>query len=81
MKVVQEGWFSPLLEENRQIFAYQRDLESEHLICLNNFYEAETEAILQLEGYDILPGSYLDAEVENTIRLRPYEPLILCWKD
>ena len=81
MKVVQEGWFSPLLEENRQVFAYRRDLEAEHLICVNNFYEAETEITLPLEGYEILSGNYPDAVVKNTIRLRPYETLILYKKD
>ena len=81
MKVVQEGWFSPLLEESRQVFAYRRDLDTEHLICLNNFYEAETEVTLPLEGYEILLGNYPDAEVKDTIRLRPYETLILYKKD
>ena len=32
MKVVQTGWFSPLLEDNTRVFAYRRDLDDEHLI-------------------------------------------------
>ena len=81
MKVVQEGWFVPLLEEDTRVFAYRRDHEQEHLICVNNFYGTETRITLPLEGYEILLGNYADAKVQDTLTLRPYETLILYKKD
>ncbi|MBR2767622.1 MAG: alpha,alpha-phosphotrehalase [Solobacterium sp.] len=81
MKVVQTGWFSPLLEDNTRVFAYRRDLDDEHLICVNNFYETETDVTLPIEGYEVLLGNYPDAEASESLHLRPYETVILYRKD
>ena len=81
MKVVQTGWFSPLLEDNTRVFAYRRDLDDEHLICVNNFYETETDVTLPIEGYEVLLGNYPGAEASESLHLRPYETVILYRKD
>ncbi len=77
MKVVQEGMFRPLLEEDTRIFAYARDLGSECLICVNNFFDTEAQADIDLSGYEILLSNYPDAQAVDRPVLRPYETMIL----
>jgi trehalose-6-phosphate hydrolase len=77
MSVVQEGIFIPLLQEHPKIFAYERRTEEDSLIVLNNFFAEETEADLDLEGYEVYLSNYKDTEVLNHMVLRPYESVIL----
>ena len=77
MPVVQEGIFIPLLQEHPKIFAYERRTEEDSLIVLNNFFAEETEADLDLEGYEVYLSNYKDTEVLNHMVLRPYESVIL----
>ena len=76
MPLVQEGLFVPLLEDHEKVFAYQRVLGNESLICLNNFYGEETEAELDTEGYEIVLANYKDAALGKVTKLRPYETII-----
>ena len=76
MPVVQEGIFKPLLEEHEKVFAYERKLNDESLICVNNFFGENTEADIDLSGYEILLANYKDAVSSDKLSLRPYETII-----
>ncbi|MCR4951890.1 MAG: alpha,alpha-phosphotrehalase [Solobacterium sp.] len=76
MPLVQEGLFVPMLEDHEKVFAYQRVLGNETLICLNNFFNEETEAELDPEGYEIVLANYKDAALDKVTKLRPYETII-----
>ncbi len=80
MPVVQEGSFIPLLEDHEKVFAYERRLNDESLICAGNFFGEETEAEFDLAGYQLLLSNYPDTEVRNVLKLRPYETVILLKK-
>ena len=81
MPVVQTGLFRPLLEDDPSIFAYARDLGNEHLVCVNNFFEKEAKADLDLTGYEVLLSNYGETEGRNRPVLRPYETMVLYKKD
>lgn len=77
MPVVQKGWFVPLLEDDPQVFAYRRDLGDEHLICISNFFEAETAVSLDTEGYEVLLSNWPKPEEGREKTFRPFETRIL----
>ena len=80
MPVVQEGLFVPLLEDHDKVFAYERKLGNESLICINNFFGEETEICLPLEGYEVILSNYADVAVGGQMKLRPYETVVVLKK-
>ena len=68
-----------LLPEDKDIFAYTRDTEEEHLLVVCNF----TDKVLQLDvpeafrGAQVLLANYQEA----SDMLRPYEAVMLYYKD
>ena len=80
MPVVQEGLFIPLLEDHEKVFAYERKLNDESLICINNFFSEETEISLPLQDYEIILSNYQESALSDNMKLRPYETIIACRK-
>ncbi|MDO4902740.1 MAG: alpha,alpha-phosphotrehalase [Limosilactobacillus sp.] len=78
--VISDGHFSPLLEDDDQVFAYLRTLNDEKLAVFNNFYGKETEidvpADLQASGHVLISnyGRQLDS-LPAKLTLKPYESL------
>jgi trehalose-6-phosphate hydrolase len=81
MPVVQEGLFVPMMEDHDKVFAYERKLNDESLICFSNFYADETEIDLASEGYGILLSNYQDTVLKDHMVLRPYESVIIYKKN
>ena len=78
LPVLVNGTYEPLLEENRQLFAYRRD-DGEHrlLVVCNFFGEAVPDPLTEEEkGGRLLLSSYSDAG-EDPSMLRPYEARML----
>ena len=81
--IIAYGSFLPILEEDREIFAYIREYNKERLLIINNFYGNEVNfklpSDISLEGYSIkiLISNYEDSskDIEN-INLRPYESIV-----
>ena len=69
-KIIQEGSFLPLLENDTCILAYKRVYKNEELFVLNNFYDKEVKHELDFQGYDLLISNYKE---DNRNILRPYE--------
>lgn len=79
-KVISNGDFIPMYEENPQIFGYIRKFQNEKLLVINNFYEDEIEVEIPEEfiGKDILIGNYSDLLLNSKkIRLRAYESVVI----
>lgn len=76
-EVFADGKFEPLLEEDKDIFAYTRTSEDEKLLIVCNFHEKEVPFLLP-EGWsgeeEILIANY--DEIAETEKLRPYEARI-----
>ena len=73
-KVVQEGSYTPLFEEDDQILAFERKLKDESLIVICNFYGKEKKIVFNTNGYEILLSNYKDSSI---VDLRPYETVVL----
>ena len=77
MKVIQKGIYVPLLENDPNIFAYERKLENKSLICINNFFGHNCKADIDLSGYELLLSNYPDRTICDSLEMRPYETIIL----
>lgn len=72
--IIAEGTISFLEENHPQIFAYERFLNHQKLLVINNFYAEECQLNINLEGYKLLLSNYSDMEKG---KLRAYESIIL----
>ena len=81
MDIVQNGKVVPVLEDHPAVFAYKRVTEDETLVCVNNFFEEETDVEICLEGYEYLLGNYPAPAFGKTLHLRPYETVIALKKN
>ncbi|MGL5955023.1 MAG: alpha,alpha-phosphotrehalase [Brevinema sp.] len=84
-KVIAEGRFIPLYQNDPQILGYLRALEEEKLLVLNNFseheYEIQIPEELASQKGEILINNYENLLLNNsTIKLRAYESLVLLYK-
>ena len=78
MKVIQDGTYVPMLEDDPSVFAYERRLNEESLIVINNFYGKDvTVTVPDLHRYQLLLSNYPDSQIKGELSLRPYESLIL----
>lgn len=83
--LISEGHFTPLLEDDDQVLAYERYLadQAERLLVLNNFYGTTTTVTLpdhwQGRAVHKLIANY-EEEVTlfgDQVTLRPYESLVV----
>lgn len=80
--VIAYGDYRPILEDDRDIFAYIRRYDGEILVVINNFYTRERildlSEFMDIEKYkvSILISNYRDSTEDMTnIHLRPYESI------
>ncbi|MFK8082464.1 MAG: alpha-glucosidase [Granulosicoccus sp.] len=75
--VIQEGRYTPLLNEHAQIFAYSRQLGEEQVIVIANFSDQvvsiETPAALHKAADTLLANMAVQAMHTDTIELAPYQ--------
>lgn len=84
LDVVAYGDFKPLLEDSDSIFAYERTFENESLIVINNFYGEENEVVLDVKDlgkYKNILSNYSNSILNSSMKLRPYESMVLYKKD
>ena len=79
LAVIRDGSFTLLDPEDENIFAYTRDLENTHLLVVCNFTDKQLD-------YEV-PEKYIGSQLlisnyaESAPGLRPYEALMLLYKD
>ena len=81
-KVISEGKTIPILKDDKNVFAFIREYNNEKLLVINNFYGNECTIDLSNIDFDIkkskcLLSNYDDAVLDNTLKLRPYESIVL----
>lgn len=79
-KAISLGHIDFLHEEEENVFAYRRFTDEEEIIVLNNFGDKDIILAhnLDLQNYKYILGNYEGMIAnENTIKLRPYESIIL----
>ena len=79
MPIISEGSYQPAFEDNKQVYAFERQYEDQKLLVLNNFYATEVEIDLSVayQNGQIWLSNYEDAEVSEKILLKPYQTLAI----
>ena len=78
--VIAYGDVKPLLLDNPQIFAYERNYNNQKLIVICNFYPKECEIEFKYDEneYKCILSNYKIRENASKITLKPYEALVYC---
>ena len=81
-KVISEGKTIPILKDDKNVFAFIREYNNEKLLVINNFYANECTIDLSSIDFDIktskcLISNYDIAALDNIIKLKPYESIVL----
>ena len=81
--IITEGDFTPILEDDVDVFAFIREFRDDKLLVINNFYGKSTEMALpshlNLDRYqsEMLLSNYEDSmPLTNKLILRPYESIV-----
>ena len=82
MPIISEGSYQPALEDSQQVYAFERHLDGQKLLVLNNFYgsEAEVEIPAEYQLGRVLLSNYDDAELAEKVSLKPYQTLAILVK-
>ena len=75
LPIISEGDYRAAYHESNKVYAFERLLNGEQLLVLNNFFPEEVEIEL-LDNYaqgHILISNYPDSELGKTITLKPYQ--------
>ena len=82
MPIISEGSYQPALEDSKQVYAFERHLDDQKLLVLNNFYgsEAEVEIPEEYQAGQVLLSNYDDAEFAEKVILKPYQTLAILVK-
>ncbi|MGC9458206.1 alpha,alpha-phosphotrehalase [Vibrio genomosp. F10] len=82
--VITDGNYVDLLPDHKALFVFQRQSETQTLLCLNNFYANEVECVLpnelEVSNARVLLSNYPQTKGGNLSRhqaLKPYETRIL----
>lgn len=73
--IISEGDYRAAYHESNKVYAFERLLNGEQLLVLNNFFPEEVEIEL-LDNYaqgHILISNYPDSKLGKTITLKPYQ--------
>ena len=82
MPIISEGSYQPAFEDNQQVYAFERYLDDQKLLVLNNFYgsEVEVEIPAEYQSGRVLLSNYDDVELAEKIILKPYQTLAILVK-
>ena len=78
-EIIVYGHYELLMPEDEKLFVYSRSLGDEKLLVVCNFTEEETVFGVPEEfvGKKVLISNYKEQEAASSIRLRPYEALVI----
>lgn len=79
LPIIAEGDYKAAYPDSKQVYAFERELNGQKLLVLNNFYGTEVELDLPA-GYDqgaVLISNYEDVTVAPNITLKPYQTLAI----
>ena len=82
MAIISEGSYQPAFEDSKKVYAFERHLDGQKLLVLNNFYESEAEVAIPAEYQSgrVLLSNYDDAELAEKVVLKPYQTLAILVK-
>ena len=79
LPIISEGDYCIAYKDSDKIYAFERHLEDEKLLVLNNFFAESVELILPKDYQKgrVLISNYEDVEFTETISLRPYQTIAI----
>ena len=82
MPIISEGSYQPALEDSKKVYAFERHLDGQKLLVLNNFYGSEAEVAIPAEYQSgrVLLSNYDDSELAEKVVLKPYQTLAILVK-
>ncbi|MCI5839455.1 MAG: alpha,alpha-phosphotrehalase [Peptoniphilaceae bacterium] len=66
-KIISDGSYIPILEDDENIFAFLRKYKNEYLICINNFREKKAEVLLDDILENVKEFKYLIGNGKNKV--------------
>lgn len=79
LPIVAEGSYKPAYQDSNQVYAFERELDGERLLVLNNFYGEEVTLELKsaYQKGQVLISNYEGDVLGKTITLKPYQTLAI----
>lgn len=79
LPIVAEGSYKPAYQDSTQVYAFERELDGEQLLVLNNFYGEEVSLDLAsaYQKGQVLISNYEGDVLGKTITLKPYQTLAI----
>ncbi|HGD5457250.1 TPA: alpha,alpha-phosphotrehalase [Streptococcus agalactiae] len=79
LPIIADGNYKAAFKDNEKVYAFERHLDKEKLLVLNNFF-AEKVKIKLPENYlqgQVLLSNYKDVTLDETVTLQPYQTLAI----
>ncbi|HEO3453543.1 TPA: alpha,alpha-phosphotrehalase [Streptococcus agalactiae] len=79
LPIIADGNYKAAFKDNEKVYAFERHLDNEKLLVLNNFF-AEKVKIKLPENYlqgQVLLSNYKDVTLDETVTLQPYQTLAI----
>lgn len=79
MPIISKGAYKAALKDSQQVYAFERHLDGQKLLVLNNFYPTKTHVDLPA-GYEkgrVLLSNYQEDTVTASLTLKPYQTLAI----
>lgn len=79
MPIIAEGDYKAAFKNHDKVYAFERTLEAQKMLVLNNFFAEEVELELPkaYQNAEVLISNYDTGELGKTITLKPYQTLAL----
>lgn len=82
MPLIAEGSYKAAYKDSQQVYAFERQLDGERLLVVNNFYAQEVTLELEpvYQNGQVLLSNYESDGLGKTITLKPYQTLAILTK-
>lgn len=79
LPIIAEGDYRAIYQDNESVYAFERTLDRQTLLVLNNFFAKEVSIPLPSKYLDgkLLISNYEDTLIQETITLKPYQTLAI----
>ncbi|MGT2907561.1 alpha,alpha-phosphotrehalase [Streptococcus dentiloxodontae] len=79
LPIISEGSYRAAYTDSQSVYAFERELDGQKLLVLNNFFKDETEVEIPADYQlgQILISNYSDTQLKDKIILRPYQTLAI----
>lgn len=79
LPIIAEGDYKAIYKDHQQVYAFERELDGQHLLVLNNFYADQVTLDLpeKYQSGQVLISNYDDVKVGEKITLKAYQTVAI----